>query len=318
MRKVVLGLDDNYELEKIGESLASPIRRKILRLVARKSHTLVELANELDFAVSTISFHLKILREAKLIKTIANPSKKGNEKNISINNDTLYIYLNSPSVKSNLLTSTSIRLGSFIDFAITPPCTISTKEKILEPVDSESVFLSPERIDAELVAFYKGYIVYPFKVGGDALTNIASLNFSLELCSECPNYNNDWKSNITFWINDVEVATYLSRGDYGDRPGIQTPDWWPENFTQYGILINITVNKTGTYINGELVANVKIDDLNLIKSSVNRLKIGIKENAKYVGGINLFGSSFGDAKQDIVVTIAYENSDFDELVEAND
>ena len=36
-----------------------------------------------------------------------------------------------------------------------------------------------------------------------------------------------------------------------------------------------------------------------------RLRIGIKEDAKYVGGVNLFGREFGDTDQNILLQIAY-------------
>ena len=47
-----------------------------------------------------------------------------------------------------------------------------------------------------------------------------------------------------------------------------------------------------------------IDDCN-ISNVLIRLKIGIKEDAKYVGGINIFGKGFGDTDQNISLQIAY-------------
>ncbi len=37
-----------------------------------------------------------------------------------------------------------------------------------------------------------------------------------------------------------------------------------------------------------------------------RVRFGIKDNAKHVGGFNLFGKEFGDYKQDIVMGLSYE------------
>ena len=78
-----LTLLDDEELEAIGEALSSPIRRKIIGLVNEKSRSILELARELNVALSTMSFHIKILKKAGLVKTIGSPDKRGNEKNVS-------------------------------------------------------------------------------------------------------------------------------------------------------------------------------------------------------------------------------------------
>jgi len=306
MRKLVLTLLDDDQLERIGDSLSSSIRRKILRLVSHSSYTLNELADLLGVALSTTSFHIKILREAGLVKVLASPSRKGNEKNISIDCDSMLVYFNGVVDVSNLREVINIPLGSFIDFDIKAPCAICTSEKVLEPLDDINVFYSHARLDAQLIAFYKGHITYPLLLNNAGITPVSSLSIFLELCSECPNYNNSWKSHITFWINDVELATYLSPGDYGDRRGNYTPSWWPDGSTQYGMPTTITINATGTFINGTLASGMTISEVNLSSKKVNRLKIGFKEDSKYIGGVNLFGAKFGDVDEDIIVTVTYE------------
>jgi len=41
------------------------------------------------------------------------------------------------------------------------------------------------------------------------------LKFSFELSSEAPSYNNDWPSDIYFYINDIELGFWTSPGDFG-------------------------------------------------------------------------------------------------------
>ncbi len=61
-----------------------------------------------------------------------------------------------------------------------------------------------------------------------------------------PDYNNIYKSDITFWINEVELCTYRSRSDYGDRRGnYAIPPWLP-NSTQYSMLKKNRFDNTGT------------------------------------------------------------------------
>ena len=40
----------------------------------------------------------------------------------------------------------------------------------------------------------------------------------------------------TLWVNDVEVTTWNSPGDFGGVRMTENPDWWYEYGTQYGIL----------------------------------------------------------------------------------
>ena len=78
------------------------------------------------------------------------------------------------------------------------------------------------------------------------------LEFTMEICSEAPFYKNDWKSNIDSYVNDVKLRSYLSYGDYGDRRGKLNADAFLYNATQYGMLVNIKIDETGTYFNGVL------------------------------------------------------------------
>ena len=48
-----------------------------------------------------------------------------------------------------------------------------------------------------------------------------------------------------------------------------------------------------------------INDFNIEDNDFISVKIGIKENAKNIGGISIFGKSFGDYPQDIIMKIEY-------------
>ncbi|HOJ44767.1 MAG TPA: helix-turn-helix domain-containing protein [Bacilli bacterium] len=306
MRRDSLTLDDDDRLEHLGNSLSSATRRKILRLIVEKSYSLLELARELNIPMSTAAFHVKILRDANLIKAIPNPSKKGNEKNISFECESVAIYFTEGTNIDRFTNYVKLPLGSFTEFNITPPCAICTKDGIIHPLDDLSSFSHPNRLKAQLISFYKGYIVFPIPLENQDAAHMSSITISMEICSECPNYNNSWRSNITFSLCDVELATYLSLGDYGDRRGIYTPAFWGNNSSQYGILVTLKVDKEGTYLNGERVGQTTLKDLPLENKFVMKLKIAVKDDAKYVGGINIFGKEFGDYPQDINVHIAYE------------
>lgn len=66
----------------------------------------------------------------------------------------------------------------------------------------------------------------------------------------------------------------------------------------------ITANEAGGYVDNIFMHDrIKFDDLKLYERSSVKLDIGIKEDAEYKGGINLFGKNFGDYPQAIVMTV---------------
>ena len=75
--------------------------------------------------------------------------------------------------------------------------------------------------------------------------------------------------------------------------------------TQYGILVNWKVNQEGTFINGEQMSIMTVERLNLSVHSYIAVRIGNKRDARYIGGFNLFGKTFGDYEQGIILTAEY-------------
>ena len=48
---------------------------------------------------------------------------------------------------------------------------------------------------------------------------LRKVEVSAEICSEDHEYNMDWPSDITLWINDVEVGTWESPSDLAEDAG---------------------------------------------------------------------------------------------------
>ena len=136
-------------------------------------------------------------------------------------------------------------------------------------------------------------------------TKIDKITISFEISSEAPGVNNDWPSDISFVLNDVYLGTWTSAGDFGDVRGIFTPDWWPVNWNQYGLLKVLTIDKKGCFIDGLKISDVNIDQFKLTYKSVIRFKFQIMDDARNVGGLTLFGSGYGNYNQDIKVHITY-------------
>lgn len=301
---------DLEKIKNVAKALSSIDKLNILRLISKNPMTLSELAKELNLAVSTVSFHVDALVEAQLVCISYRPTAKGHTKlctkvahNLFIDFD---VVTNEPTENEKYEKTVEMPIGNFVECDIQAPCGMAGKTQQLIENDCPDVFFSQNRTEAELLWFQTGHVSYLFPTDcfrkGRSLKQIS---FSMELCSEAVYFRNDWPSDITIWINDIEIATYVSPGDYGGKRGRYTPQYWYVNSTQYGLLKTFTVTESGVYIDKTLVnKNLTFSQLKLAESNQIKLTIGIKDDALHKGGINLFGKNFGNYPQAIVMTIS--------------
>lgn len=172
-------------------------------------------------------------------------------------------------------------------------------------VDDPRYFAHPDRAEAGILWLSKGYVEYLVPNILPAGQKIDELTFTMEISSEAPGFNNDWPSDITFLLNDTPVGVWTSPGDFGDRHGLFTPNWWFSGWNQYGLLKMLVIDQNGTYIDGMKISDVSTTQLQLDYKSQIRLKFAVQEDAAHVGGMTLFGSGFGNYSQGIRVRMRY-------------
>lgn len=308
-----LSIKNENDLQKIitaSKALSSIDKLNILKLISVRPMTLSEIAKSLNLAASTVAFHLDLLIEAQLVFISYEPTGKGHTKLYSKAAHNLFIdfdiVLNEITESINFEETVEMPIGNFVECNIQAPCGMAGKTEQLIEYDCPETFYSPRRSEAELLWFQSGFVAYQFPTDFFKKdVTYRSISFSMELCSETIYYRNDWPSDITIWINDVEIATYTSLGDYGGTRGKYTPKYWYINSTQYGLLTTFTVTESGVFLNNKLIdksitfSQLKLKELNQIK-----LTIGIKDNSIHKGGINLFGKNFGNYPQAIVMKIS--------------
>ena len=83
---------------------------------------------------------------------------------------------------------------------------------------------------------------------------------------------------------------WTSPGDFGDVHGMFTPQWWPQNWNQYGLLKLLVINDYGTYIDGLKISDVSTLSLHLDYSSDIHLRLAVENDSEHVGGITLYGN----------------------------
>ena len=265
-----------------------------------------EIARSLSIPQSTAVVNIKVLKAAGLIDIEMAPGRKGSQKICSLPYDEVVIQLPSMNKEvDNRTVEVQMPVGLYTDFEVSPPCGLCSREKIIGFLDVPSSFLSPERATAELVWFEKGFLEYKFPNNMPNGEELKSLGVVMEVCSEVPGTSKEWPSDITVWINGVEVGTWTSPGDFGDKRGKLTPAWWKLAGSQYGLLKSWNVTSNGSFIDGIEVSKVKLKDLEIHDHTSVKVRIGIKEDSKNVGGINVFGKGFGNYAQDILLRMEF-------------
>lgn len=303
-----LGTPEHHDrILKIGKAISNPARLEILDILKNTPRSLQEISSLLNLPLSSVALHIKVLEEAGLIITENQPGTRGSMRVCLCCFTTFQLTLFNADVDSiDKTVSLEMPIGNYFDCQITPTCGIADENGAIGAYDSVNTFYSPLRTKAELIWFSKGYLEYRFPNILNSLLEVEEISFSMELCSEATGFLENWPSDITISINEVEVATYLSPGDFGARRGKLTPEVWANGSTQYGLLKTFSVKNDGGYIDGFLQnRSIKISDLNLKERQHISLKIAVKEDAVHVGGVNLFGSKFGDYPQGIIMNITY-------------
>lgn len=299
--------DHHDQITRIGRALSSPVRLKILGMLRNTARSLQEISDIMGIPLSSAALHIKTLEDAQLIVTESQPGVHGSMRVCTCSLQSFHLETFDASIDSvNKTVSMDMPIGHYFACDIKPTCGLADEHGPIDAYDTIRSFYSPVRTDAQLIWFHKGFIEYRFPNISNPLLELNDVSFCLEICSEAPGYLENWPSDITVSVNDMELGTYHSPGDYGARRGRLTPPVWPNGSTQYGILKTFSVRDNGGYIDGKLVSG----DIDLKRIAISdrpyiSLKIEIKDDARHIGGINIFGEKYGDYPQGIIMNLTY-------------
>lgn len=297
-------LEDGLDVYK---ALGSELRIKLLRLLMEEQDlNMNELASRLGITNGALTGHVKKLEESGIIRIHSELGRHGNQKICRVNVDKILVDVDTVEDNDDQnIYNAEMPIGHYSDYNITPTCGIATKDALIGEVDDPRYFAHPDRMNARILWFTRGYVEYIIPNLLPNNTKIDKITLSFEISSEAPGVNNDWPSDITFILNDVTLGKWTSPGDYGDVQGIFTPDWWFPNWNQYGLLKMIDINKKGTFIDGLQISDVNISQFQLDYRSTLRFKFKVLDDAENIGGLTIFGGDFGNYSQDIKVRISY-------------
>ena len=297
-------IEDGIDLFK---ALGSDLRIQIIKLLLEKGEmNMNEIAGSLGITNGALTSHIKKLEECGLVSVLSEHEGHGNQKLCRVHTDRILIDVmpQVPEENKNLY-SVDIPVGQYTDYQISPTCGIASRKGLIGEVDDPRYFAHPQRTNAGILWFSKGYVEYIIPNFLPPHCQIEQLILSVEIASEAPGTNNDWPSDITFFLNETPVGTWTSPGDLGARRGRLNPPSIPDGSTQYGLWVTWVVDQEGCWIDGERAGDTVIDQLHLMDAPFVKVRLGNKKDARYVGGFNLFGKHFGDYDQDLVMTVEY-------------
>ncbi len=288
------------------KAFASPARVKVLKLLhTHGAMNVNEIASQLNLPQSSVSANVQVLEEAGLIRTETQRARKGNQKIChTLFDEIMVMFKKDPKSATDNTIEVAMPLGLYTTCEMSAPCGLCSGEGIIGLLDVPDTFLDPGRMSAGLIWFTRGYVEYQFPNNIKLMQgDLSALEFSMELSSEVPGTAANWPSDITFSVNQVDVGTWTSPGDYGDKRGVYTPEWWKLKGSQYGMLKAVRVTTDGTYVDGVKISPVSLKDLDVDQHRSIRFRLGVRDDARHPGGINIFGRGFGNYDQDIVMRI---------------
>lgn len=293
-------LDISQDSLKVYKALASPVRIKIIQSLSTKRTSVQELSKQLHLSSTIVLMHLSKLAEAGIIGF----ERHGHQKVSYLKVDNINVHFPSTIYPAFAEYDTAVPVGQFTNYSVTPSCGLAGKNDYIGKVDNPTYFMSPDRIKTGMIWWTDGFVEYQFSNYLEEKDTLEMLDLSMELGSEFPFSNNVWPSDITFYINNVEIGTWTSPGDFSDIRGKYTPAWVPDNVNQYGQLKVVRLTDHGSYLDGQPFTDVSINDINWHDPTIT-VRFAIKADAKHKGGCTIFGAGFGNYDQDIQMKLFY-------------
>lgn len=286
---------------EVAKALSGDLRIRILEALGDKPMSVSQLAEALGVAQPTMTINIQMLEQADLI--VSSPGAN-REKICSVTSKSILLELPvKPGDGLHRLEEIHMPIGMYSQCCIEPTCGMAGKDgTLIGSIDDPRVFYMPERTDASLLWFSgSGSVEYYFANPIPPGVPLDELRLSAEVCSEAPSFHMNFPSDISLYMNDLLVGTWTSPADFGDRKGKLTPDRWFHG-TEYGMLTEWKVTKEGSYIGRARTSDTTLNDLALHYREPIRVRFEVSKDAKHRGGLNLFGSGFGDHPQDIVLS----------------
>lgn len=215
-----MDLDISDKSLPVFAALDSKVRVEIIQLLSKQKMNVSEIAQAIGLSSPITIMHLNKLRDANLIRT----EKQGNQRISSLQVDKINITFPKQLYIPYENWQVELPIGQFTDFDVQPSCGLAGQTGFIGKVDNPSYFMDPERSEAGMLWFAKGFVEYkvPNYLASDQ--QLEMIELSAELSSEFPFSNNNWPSDISVSLDGHNIGVWTSPGDFSDVRGRYTPN----------------------------------------------------------------------------------------------
>jgi predicted transcriptional regulator len=297
---------DDRRLPSVARAFASPTRLRIIGLLASRPHGVAEIAAALKLPLSSTSVNVAVLEAAGIIEAAGDSTSGKFNKICRLVAREIWITLpETVDTSAPKELRVEVPVGAYVDCRAEPTCGVVAADRIIGVLDVPGSFWEPDHHEAGLVYLTNGFVEYRLANKLTPRQRLLAFSVSVEMASEYPFYKVDWPSDITLWLNGAEMGTWTVPGNWGGTRGKLTPSWWGDNASQYGLLKTWRVTAEGTWVDGEWLSDTGLAAADIRPGQPLTLRLGTKPEATHNGGLTLFGGSFGNYPQDIVVTFTH-------------
>lgn len=287
------------------KALGSGTRIAILELLINKGPMrMTQIAQELQITGGALTTHVRMLNEAGILLIQTKGGRHGVQKVCSVNNERILIEAPMRSQGQQTFDA-DIDIGQFIDCEAASPCGIATTDRLLRPYDDPSSLSDPERLRAGVLWLHKGFVEYAVPSFVKAGQKLTKLEIALEVAPGAPKEQDVESTDLALSMNGRELGTLMLTPGRDNMVGKANPAWWGSEYRQRGVVRLISVDASGTFVDGEKLSNTTLDDLQFKGKRSMPLRIATVAGKP---GFTLFGRGFGGQSYGIRVRSHYKNT----------
>jgi predicted transcriptional regulator len=307
---------EGNNVTRVVKALSNDIRIRILQMLSDSDMNVQQIAARLTLSKTAVLTHLNILEESGFVKSQYLSGSVGNQRICScVYEKLVFDFIPGKYDDEGVYYESEIPVGNFFDFEAYAPCGLATQHNIIKKWDDPSVMCDVQRVSADLVWTAFGYYEYKLPVSPlFADKKVTGIDIELEISAHplvskhkmvsLPPYMTseritDGVSDVTFWLNGVELGTQTIEAGLDAEKSVYTPTWWR---TQpcHGVWVKVVVNQKGVFLGGRKVSGTTYLDVCRDDPFIS-FRVGIKEDAAHTSGIMIFGKNFGRYDKQIIV-----------------
>lgn len=291
--------------ELVLKALSNSARYSILQQLSQGPMNISELARAIKISQPTVTTYVNQLEKAGLIFCRLQKSSKGYNKICHTNYRGFSLFWETDLagiIEAEY--SVDLPVGHYSSIDCVAPGFLATQAGIIASSEDFSRFFHPIRMQAELLLMSEGNVRYLFPYNIPDTHKIRYLEISAEISVALD--RPDSCTDVSLTINNYKFAVHRIRTAENRNSSNHLLEWYPKDMPTTGQLYVWRVEADRSTLNGLPAGNVTLADLNLQPMQPIDISFEAKSPGEPLGGMIIFGQSFGQYNQDIRLTIVHE------------